>query len=309
MLSNCKSENPDFCTYHMTINIKQKLDYAKNILRKAKGRSAVLEAQKDIERLMRLYNATPEGIRKLKEQIVQEKNKGDKYPLQLEEKLRIAKLDFSKRKSEYLIEKFEQNQEKVTPEMISQLFKNTKYIVNNVNNEKQYFELYNGSKEYSTSHVLATITKTKGEYVVSAKNSINEPNILAQTFASTDNQIGDIVAVKKALINLRREAEKEKASYDHRKYILSDARKYGVLILSKTILVNNVLQKHYIFYSKKNIPYAIYRIDDGGMFIEGYGALGKDKIEHITNAWTFREWLKNYQNTERRLPKQLVEEF
>jgi hypothetical protein len=308
MITMCKSQNPEFCSHHYTLAIKQKLDYAKTLYRQAKGRSAVIEAQKDVERLTRLYNSTPEGIKKIISNIAEEKiEKKNNYPLLLQEKLRIAKLDAEYRKAEYFIKTFEQNNKKIQPEQINTLFTKTKYKLKNTTNSKNYLELYDTSKEYNSNNVIATLKKTKGGWLITSKATLNEPNNFSQIIGSTDGIFGDIIAVKKTLISLRREIEKRKQYYNHSKQILGDTRKYGLLVLSKTIMFNRVPQKHYIIYSSKSIPFAIYRVDNENNFIEGHTALNGEKTELITDAWTFREWIYNYQNTERRLPSFIVE--
>lgn len=306
MITTCKSQNPDFCTYHYTLAIKQQLDYAKALYRQAKGRSALVEAQKDIDRLNRLYNSTPEGIKKIKTQITEAKSHGDNFPLILEEKLRIAKLDFSYRKMEHEIKIFENSKRKLQPEDVRKLFRHSKYILSATTNKKNYLELYNSTKEYNKNNVIATVKKTKGGWLITSKTNLNEPNIAAQVVGSSDGVFGDIISVKKSLVFLRREIEKNKNKYNHGKYILSDTKKYRLLVLSQTILFNTVPQKHYIIYSNKHIPFAIYRVDSNGMFVEGHIAQGNEKTELVQDAWSFREWVYHYKDTERRLPKSII---
>lgn len=301
MSHKCESENPDTCTYHYTLAVKQKLDLAKALHRKAKGRSALLEAQKDLTRVTRMYHSTPEGMRKLKEQIAKEKLTNP-FPIQLEEKLRIAKADYNKRKVENSIDSF--IHKPISPETITSLFIKTKYSLTKL--KPNYFELREIGKDITTPNVIATVKKIKKSFLITTKNSLLEPTDSAFTFGSTDTIVGDIQAVKLALVNLRREIMRNDNRYDHSKHILSDTRKYRLLVTTHTIIFNKFPQKHYIIYSSKGIPFAVYRVDNNGTFVEGYGALGREKVEPLNNAWDFREWVNNYRDTERSLPENFL---
>lgn len=301
MSHKCEAENPNACTYHFTLAIKQKMEIAKALHRKAKGRSALIEAQKDLTRVTRMYYSTPEGMRKLKEQISKEKLTNP-YPLDLEEKLRLAKNDYNKRKVDNNIDKF--MHQPLAPETIANLFTHTKYSLTEV--KTNYWELKETAKDNYIPNIIATIKKIKKTYLITTKNGLLEPFNAAFTMGATDNSIGDIKAVKLALINLRREILRNDNLFDHSKHILPDTRKYGLLVISHTIVFNKIPQKHYIIYSSKGIPYAVYRVDIKGVFVEGYGALGNNKVEPINNAWVFREWVNNYRNTERNLPESFL---
>ena len=301
MSHKCEAENPNACTYHFTLAIKQKLETAKAVHRKAKGRSALIEAQKDLTRVTRMYYSTPEGIRKLREQIAKERL-SNPFPLQLEEKLRIAKSDYNKRKVETSIDSF--IHKPITPETISILFSNTKYSLLNI--QKNYFELRESGKEITTPNIITTIKKVNKTFLITTKTSLLEPTGSAFTFGTTDEAVGDIKAVKIAIVSLRREIMRNDNRYDHSKYILSDTRKYRLLVTTHTVLFNKFPQKHYIIYSSKGVPFAVYRVDTNGVFVEGYGALGRETVEPLNNAWDFREWVNNYRDTERSLPDKLL---
>jgi len=309
-IQQCKAKEPQFCPYHGKTVMAQMMAEADNAMMTASGSVNYQKAEANRVAIRAQYNSTPEGIKELQERIKSAKDKGEN-PIKDQEELRKARLLLSARRNDKNIEKFlSLANDKITPQQVSKLFDGTNYIVsNNIPNRKTgYYEIFDRSLPYSKNNVIGTITDLKNKgFMITVKNSLENPDYLPETFASTDNNSGDIIAAKESLVSLRRNIEKNKAVYSHQRKLSGDIRRYGLKSNKFAVPVGESKIYHQVIYSTNGTPFATVETDERGNYVKGYGATGHDSSIPFSDPFEFRIWLRNNKDTFKLLPKYLQE--